>query len=77
VGTFIGRDPSKTIEENIKEAVPIFSDFVSYARDRGVKLMIVNCPMIGWQMEGLVGNIFFTPSIWKTFLTAVQMITLV
>lgn len=67
VGTFIGRDPSKTIEENIKEAVPIFSDFVSYARSRGVKLMIENCPMVGWQMEGLVGNVFFTPSIWEEF----------
>jgi sugar phosphate isomerase/epimerase len=67
VGTFVGRDQSKTIEENIKEAIPIFSDFVSYARDRGVKLMIENCPMIGWQMEGLVGNVFFTPSIWEDF----------
>jgi len=67
VGTFIGRDPSKTVEENIEEAVPIFSDFVSYARSCGVKLMIENCPMIGWQMQGLVGNIFFSPSLWEYF----------
>jgi sugar phosphate isomerase/epimerase len=71
VGTFIGRNPSKTIEENIKEAVPIFSDLVTYARDRGVKLMIENCPMIGWQMEGLVGNVFFAPSIWEDFFNSI------
>ena len=71
MGTFIGMDPSKTIEEKIKEAVPIFSDLVSYARDRSVKLMIENCPMIGWQMEGLVGNVFFTPSIWEDFFNSI------
>ena len=67
VGTFIGRDPSKTIEENIEEAVPIFTDLVSYARDHGVKLMIENAPMVGWQTEGLVGNIFFSPAVWEDF----------
>jgi len=72
VGTFIGRDPAKTIEENVKEAIPIFSDFVNYARDRGVKLMIENCPMVGWQKEGLVGNVFFSPSIWENFFNSIS-----
>ena len=71
VGTFIGRDPSKTIEENIKEAIPIFSDLIAYAKDHGVKLMIENCPMVGWQTEGLIGNIFFAPFIWEEFFSAI------
>lgn len=64
VGTFVGRDPTKTINENIEVAGRIFSELVRFAEDRDVKLMIENCPMIGWQVEGLVGNVAYAPFIW-------------
>ena len=64
VGTFVGRDPTKSIEENLKMAGEIFSDLVRYAENLDVKLMIENCPMVGWQMEGLIGNVAYAPFTW-------------
>ncbi|MCD5391031.1 sugar phosphate isomerase/epimerase [candidate division NPL-UPA2 bacterium] len=64
VGTFIGRDPGKTIEENFKEVAKVFPDLVIYAREKNVRLMIENCPMQGWQFEGLIGNIAYNPQTW-------------
>lgn len=65
VGTFIGRDHTKSIAENIKIAIEVFKGLVSYAKDHGVRLMIENCPMVGWQVEGLIGNIAYAPFIWE------------
>ncbi|MGQ9630025.1 MAG: sugar phosphate isomerase/epimerase family protein [bacterium] len=64
VSTFIGRDETKTIKENLEEAKRIFSDIVKYAEDRGVRIAIENCPMPGWQFEGLAGNVAYSPEIW-------------
>lgn len=65
VGTFVGRDHTKNIAENIKIAVEIFKELVEYAKDHGVRLMIENCPMVGWQLEGLTGNVAYAPFIWE------------
>jgi len=65
VSTFVGRDPYKTIDENIQEAVPVFRELLAYAGDKGVRIAIENCPMINWQREGLVGNIFHSPEVWE------------
>ena len=65
VGTFIGRNPNLNISENINEAVEVFKELVDYAAQRNVKLMIENCPMLGWQKEGLIGNVFFAPFLWE------------
>ncbi len=65
VGCFIGRDPSKTIIENLKEVKKVFPSLCKYAQGRGVRLMIENCPMENWQFEGLVGNIAHTPEMWE------------
>ncbi|MDI3477801.1 MAG: hypothetical protein PWQ59_1326 [Thermoanaerobacterium sp.] len=65
VGTFIGRDPSKNLKENFDEFEKVFSDIVGYAESKGVKIIIENCPMEGWQKEGLPGTISFTPELWE------------
>ncbi|MCX7919898.1 MAG: sugar phosphate isomerase/epimerase [bacterium] len=65
VGTFIGRDPNLTIEDNFKEFKKIFKEHLVYAKKHNVKLMIENCPMEGWQKPELVGNIAFSPDNWK------------
>ena len=48
VGTFIGRDPGRSVAENLREAERVFPPLVDYAGERGVKLMIENCVMEGW-----------------------------
>ncbi len=65
VGTFVGRNIDKSIADNFDEFEEVFSGLVSYAESRGVRLMIENCPMEGWQMPGVPGTISFTPELWE------------
>jgi sugar phosphate isomerase/epimerase len=64
VGCFIGRDATKKLDENVPEVKKVFKPLCTYAADHGVRLMIENCPMVGWDFEGLVGNIAFNPEMW-------------
>jgi sugar phosphate isomerase/epimerase len=45
VGTFVGRDPSRSVPENLATAEGIFRTLVEYAGERGVQLVIENCVM--------------------------------
>jgi len=65
VGTFIGRNKNLGIRENFDEFEKVFTGIVSYAEQRGIKIIIENCPMEGWQVEGLPGTISFTPELWR------------
>ena len=65
VGTFIGRDPSKTLRENLREAEAIFPRFVERAGELGVSLLIENCPMEGWHPDGNVANLAYSPELWE------------
>lgn len=65
VGTFIGRHPGKTLEENIREMREVFNPLLDYAGERDVKIMIENCPMLNWQFEGLIGNLAYSPPMWE------------
>jgi len=64
VGTFVGSRPDKTPNENIKEIGKVFKDILKYADDRGVKIMIENCPMENWVKFGLPGNYAYSPELW-------------
>ncbi len=64
VGTFVGSRPDKTPNENIKEIGQVFRDILKYAADRGVKIMIENCPMENWVKFGLPGNYAYSPELW-------------
>jgi sugar phosphate isomerase/epimerase len=64
VGCFIGRHPAKNLDDNLPEVKRVFPPLCKYAADHGVRLMIENCPMVGWQFEGLIGNIACTPEMW-------------
>ncbi|MFN4190387.1 MAG: sugar phosphate isomerase/epimerase family protein [Pseudothermotoga sp.] len=68
VGTFIGRDIRKSVEDNIKEFEKVFKPLITYAEKKNVKLMIENCPMVGWQEPEKIGNIFYSPQLWKEVL---------
>lgn len=65
VGTFIGRNIDKNIKENFDEFEEVFNKIVSYAEERKIKIIIENCDMKGWQIEGLPGTISYSPELWK------------
>ena len=65
VGTFIGRDPGRSVAENLREAERIFPPLVDYAGERGVRLMIENCVMEGWHPDGYPGNLAYSPELWE------------
>lgn len=62
--TFIGRDETLTQAQNFDEMVSVFTPLLEYAGERGVRVAIENCPMPGWQFEGLPGNLAYAPVIW-------------
>lgn len=65
VGTFIGRDVTKDVEGNLKEFEKVFKPIISYAESKNVRLMIENCPMMGWDEKEKIGNIFYSPQLWR------------
>ena len=64
VCTFIGRDETEPIAENIKLAGKIFRPILDYAAQKNTRICIENCPMPGWQYEGLLGNVAHSPDVW-------------
>lgn len=65
VGTFAGRNINKSIRDNFTEFETVFDALVGYAEKKGIKLIIENCPMEGWQVNGLPGTISFSPELWE------------
>ncbi|MFW5955666.1 MAG: sugar phosphate isomerase/epimerase family protein [Rhodothermales bacterium] len=70
VGTFVGGRPADP-KEIMKEIGTIFRDLTKYASDRGVKLMIENCPMDNWVQFGLPGNYAYSPELWEALFNEV------
>ena len=65
VGTFIGRDPTQTVAENLREAERLFAPIVEHAGEKGVKVVIENCVMEGWHPDGYPGNLAYSPELWE------------
>ncbi len=66
VGTFVGRDKDKTVEENLEEFAKVWPDIVKHAGEQGVRIAIENCPMIFSTDEWPGGNnLAATPRIWR------------
>jgi sugar phosphate isomerase/epimerase len=65
VGTFIGRDPGRTVAENLRDAEAVFAPLVAHGGERGVTLIIENCPMEGWHPDGYPGNLAYSPELWE------------
>lgn len=65
VGTFIGRNPSASVVENLADAEQVLPPLVAYAADRGVSLVVENCPMEGWHPDGYPGNLAYSPELWE------------
>jgi sugar phosphate isomerase/epimerase len=70
VATFAGRDPGKTVIENIPLFKEAFMRFCDEAEKRAIKIAIENCPMMNrTTLQGL--NIAFSPEIWDAMFDAV------
>ena len=66
VGTFVGRDRARTIEDNWTVFDEVWPPLVAHAAQRGVKIAIENCPMIFSGDEWPGGNnLAFAPAIWR------------
>jgi len=66
VGTFVGRDQTKTVEANLQMFGEVWTPIVKFAADHGIKIAIENCPMIFSNDEWPGGqNLATTPYIWR------------
>lgn len=66
VTTFIGRDQSKTVEENLELVKEIWPPIIALAEEKGVRIAIENCPMLFSSDQWPGGqNLMTTPAIWR------------
>ncbi len=73
VGTFAGRDQTKTVPDNFREFRKVWPRLVDYAAERGVKIAIENCPMIFTYDEWPGGlNLASTPAAWDEMFSIVD-----
>lgn len=71
IGTFAGRSPELSIEQNIPLFCQAFTPLCQQAEDAGVRIAIENCPMfIGWPFRGI--NFAHTPASWDMMFDAVS-----
>ena len=65
VTTFIGRDPSKNIQENLERFADVWPAIVRVAEENNVKIGIENCPMFFTNDEWPGGkNLAISPAVW-------------
>ncbi|MGN0774016.1 MAG: sugar phosphate isomerase/epimerase family protein [Candidatus Ventricola sp.] len=66
VTTFIGRDQTKSVEENLELVREIWPPIIALAEEKGVKIAIENCPMLFGRDQWPGGqNLMTTPAIWR------------
>lgn len=66
ITTFLGRDPKKTVSENLELVKEIWPPIIKYAEEKNVKIGIENCPMLFTEDEWPGGqNLMTTPAIWR------------
>ena len=66
VTTFIGRDQTKSVEENLELVKEIWPPIITLAEEKGVKIAIENCPMLFGRDQWPGGqNLMTTPAIWR------------
>ena len=66
VNTFIGRDWTKSIDDNWPRFKQVWPDLIRYAEDNGVRIAIENCPMFFSKDEWPAGkNLAISPAVWR------------
>lgn len=65
VGMFVGREPRRTVREDLAVASRLLPALVDDAADRDVTLVVENCPMTVWHPDGQPGNLAYSPELWR------------
>jgi sugar phosphate isomerase/epimerase len=66
VNSFVGRDWTKTVDENWPRFLKVWKPLIRFAEDHGIKIGIENCPMSFSRDEWPGGkNLATTPVIWR------------
>lgn len=72
VNTFIGRDWTKTVDENWPRFLKVWKPLVSFAEDHQVRIGIENCPMYFTRDEWPSGkNLAHCPAVWRRMFEAI------
>jgi sugar phosphate isomerase/epimerase len=72
VGTFVGRDQTRTLPQSLDDFREVFPPLVAHATERGIKLAIENCPMIFSLDEWPGGvNLAYSPAVWREMFAAI------
>jgi len=66
VNTFVGRDWTKSVDDNWPRFLKTWRPLVRFAEDHGIRIGIENCPMLFTRDEWPGGkNLMTTPAIWR------------
>lgn len=66
VNTFVGRDWTKSVDDNWPRFLKTWKPLIKFAEDHGIKVGIENCPMFFTKDEWPGGkNLMTTPVIWR------------
>ncbi len=66
VTTFIGRDQTKSVEENLELVKEVWPSIIELAEQENVKIGIENCPMLFGRDQWPGGqNLMTTPAVWR------------
>jgi sugar phosphate isomerase/epimerase len=66
VNTFVGRDWTRTVDDNWPRFLKTWKPLIAFAEDLGVKIGIENCPMLFTRDEWPGGkNLATSPDIWR------------
>lgn len=66
VNTFIGRDQTKSVDDNWPRFMEVWPPLIKFAEEHGIKVGIENCPMSFSADEWPGGqNLAHTPAIWR------------
>ena len=72
MNTFIGRDWTKSVEDNFPKFEAVWKPIIAYAEEQGVKVGIENCPMLFGKDEWPGGkNLAHSPAIWRRMFEAI------
>jgi len=66
VNTFVGRDWTKSVDENWPRFLDTWRPLIAFAEERGVRVAIENCPMLFSRDEWPGGkNLAHSPAVWR------------
>jgi sugar phosphate isomerase/epimerase len=72
VNTFIGRDWTRSVDENWPRFLEVWPPLVNFAEDHGLRIGIENCPMLFTEDEWPGGkNLAASPAIWRRMFEAI------